>query len=196
MDTRTLHAYDTDAAGFAKQWRDQPAPGDMYALLARWFRPGPTVDIGCGAGRDVAWLAANGFEARGFDASERLLREAREAYPSLGFAHATLPELAGVERGHFENVLSETVIMHLDPEVIGAAVRSLVALLRPGGTLYLSWRVTDDTSMRDPLGRLYASFDKRTVLDELPADASILVDSDVVSASSGRRIQRLIVRTA
>jgi hypothetical protein len=50
--------------------------------------------------------------------------------------------------------------------------------------------------MRDPLGRLYASFDKRTVLDELPADASILVDSDVVSASSGRRIQRLIVRTA
>lgn len=86
--------------------------------------------------------------------------------------------------------------MHLDPAAIGAAVRNLIAILRPDGTLYLSWRVTDDASMRDPLGRLYASFDKRTVLDELPADASILVDSDVVSASSGRRIQRLIVRTA
>jgi hypothetical protein len=86
--------------------------------------------------------------------------------------------------------------MHLDPAAIGAAVRNLIALLRPDGTLYLSWRVTDDASMRDPSGRLYAAFDKRAVLDELPADAAVLVDSDVVSASSGKRIQRLIVRKA
>ena len=38
---------------------------------------GYLVDIGCGSGREVAWLNASGFPAAGFDASEGLLAEAR-----------------------------------------------------------------------------------------------------------------------
>ncbi|KVO67988.1 hypothetical protein WJ79_26935 [Burkholderia ubonensis] len=42
----------------------------MYALLTQHFAPaGRTADIGCGAGRDVAWLNANGVPAVGHDAS-------------------------------------------------------------------------------------------------------------------------------
>ena len=166
MDTTTLAAYDSNAAAYAAEWLGQEPPADMYALLAKWFTPGPTADVGCGAGRDTAWLAAQGFDARGFDASEGLLAQARAAYPALRFDRAALPELAGVERGAFQNVLCETVVMHLDPAQVGASVRSLLALLRPGGTLYLSWRVTDDASKRDPAGRLYAAFDKAAVTDE------------------------------
>ena len=194
MDAPTLAAYDANAAEYAADWLAQDAPEDMYALLRTHFTPGPTADIGCGAGRDTAWLAAHGFEARGFDASAGLLAQARAAHPALRFDEASLPELAGVERGAFRNVLCETVIMHLAPAQIGPSVRSLLALLRPGGTLYLSWRVTDDDSKRDPAGRLYAAFDKRVVTDELaPADA-ILHDEERVSVSSGKRVQRLIVR--
>ena len=107
-----------------------------------------------------------------------------------------MPELDGVERGAFQNVLCETVIMHLDPAQIGPSVRSLRALLRPGGTLYLSWRVTDDASKRDPAGRLYAAFDKALVMDELAPDDAILHDEERISVSSGKRVQRLIVRRA
>jgi 2-polyprenyl-3-methyl-5-hydroxy-6-metoxy-1,4-benzoquinol methylase len=196
MDTRTLQAYGADASGYARQWREQPAPDDMYALLIRFFRPGPTADIGCGAGRDVAWLAANGFDASGFDASESLLDEARRAYPSLSFELAGLPELECVEQGRYENVLCETVVMHLEPEVIGLAVRNLLALLKPGGTIFLSWRVTEQASQRDSAGRLYAAFDKQIVLDALAAGAVVLFDKDETSASSGKRVQRMIVRVA
>jgi SAM-dependent methyltransferase len=194
MDAPTLAAYDANAAGYASEWLAQEPPEDMYALLRAHFTPGPTADIGCGAGRDTAWLAAHGSDARGFDASPGLLAQARAAHPSLSFDPATLPELAGVPRATFQNVLCETVIMHLPPSQVGPSVRSLLALLRPSGTLYLSWRVTDDADKRDPAGRLYAAFDRRVVTDELAAGDVILHDEDRISVSSGKRVQRLVVR--
>ena len=196
MDDRTLAAYDANAAAYAADWLAQPAPDDLYALLRRHFAPGPTLDVGCGAGRDTAWLAANGFEARGVDASEALLAQARLAHPALRFDHATLPTLADVPRAAFRNVLCETVLMHLPPPQVAPSVTTLMALLRPGGTLYLSWRVTDDASMRDAAGRLYAAFDAACVTAALAPGDAILHDEDAVSASSGKRIRRLVVRRA
>ena len=109
MDRKTLAAYDCDAAAFAKDWHDQPAPVDLQEIVERFFvRGGNSADIGCGSGREVGWLNANGFSAAGFDASEGLLKEARQRYPGLKFAHSELPELRGV--GTFDNVLCETVI--------------------------------------------------------------------------------------
>ena len=194
MDTTTLAAYDSNAAAYAAEWLGQEPPADMYALLAEWFTPGPTADVGCGAGRDTAWLATHGFDARGFDASAGLLAQARAAHPALRFDLAALPDLDGVERGAFQNVLCETVVMHLDPAQVGPSVRSLLALLRAGGTLYLSWRVTDEAPKRDPAGRLYAAFDKARVMAELAPDDAILHDEERVSVSSGKRVQRLVVR--
>jgi SAM-dependent methyltransferase len=193
MDKSTLAAYDAASAQFAQEWREQPAPEDMYQLLERYFRPGTTVDIGCGSGRDVAWLRENGFDTSGYDVSGGLLREARLACPGAFFGVARLPELDGVSRGTFANVLCETVIMHLDPSEIGLSVRNLVSLLEPGGTMWLSWRVTHDANRRDDAGRLYASFGDRVVLDELVA-ITILLDREEGSGSSGKTVRRLIVR--
>ena len=194
MDKSTIVAYDTASAQFAQEWREQPAPEDMYELLKQYFTPGSTVDVGCGSGRDVAWLRANGFDASGYDASEGLLREARVACPEAHFGMTRLPQLDGVPRRAFSNVLCETVIMHLEPSEIGSAVRNLVSLLALGGTMWLSWRVTPDTPRRDEAGRLYASFDDRIVLDEL-VTTTILLDRQERSGSSGKIVRRLIVRT-
>src|SRR5882757_8519438 len=114
MDRKTLAAYDHDAAAFAKDWHEQPAPTDLQDIVTRFFiKGGAVADIGCGSGREVAWLSNNGFPAQGFDASEGLLTEARSRYPGLRFAHAELPELSGIAANSFDNVLCETVIMHL-----------------------------------------------------------------------------------
>lgn len=194
MDRKTLAAYDTDAAAFAKDWHDQPAPRDLQEVVERFFvRGGNSADIGCGSGREVGWLNANGFSAAGFDASEGLLKEARQRYPGLKFAHSELPELRGV--GSFDNVLCETVIMHLDRKQIAAAVRRLLDVVKPSGILYLSWRVTDDADLRDAQGRLYCAFDAALVLTELK-DTTVLLDEEVISASSGKKIHRLVVKKA
>ena len=165
----------------------------MHALIKRFFRPGRTADIGCGSGRDVAWLCANGFPAIGYDASEGLLAQARARYPALKFERAGLPELVGIAENSCDNVLCETVIMHLVHEDLALSVRRLMAILKSGGILYLSWRVTKVSDQRDAAGRLYAAFERDVALRAL-AQASILLNEEVISASSGKIIHRIVAR--
>ena len=195
MDRTTLAAYDAAAEAFAKDWHEQPAPTDLHALVKRFFRPGLTADIGCGSGREVAWLATNGYPAVGFDPSDGLLAQARERYPHLEFGLSALPELAGIGDGTFDNVLCETVIMHLAHEQIAPSVRRLMAILKFDGILYLSWRVTDGADQRDAQGRLYAAFASALVLEAL-SGAEVLLDEEVISASSGKKIHRIVARKA
>src|SRR5580704_2989758 len=171
MDELTLSAYDREAAAFADEWEAQPPPADLHATVDKFFIPGPTADIGCGSGRDTAWLAGRGYPATGFDASEGLLAEARRRHPGVQFRKAVLPGLQGIADGSFANVLCETVIMHLGPAALTAAIDRLLAILIPGGMLYLSWRVTKGADRRDEQGRLYAAFDPEQVLGALkPAE--------------------------
>lgn len=194
MDELTVETYSTAASRFAAQWRDQPPPDDMYALLQRYFTPGgKTADIGCGAGRDVAWLNDHGFPAIGYDAAEGLLAQARGDFPSLVFKSAALPALDSIARGTYDNVLCETVIMHLPPDEVATACASLLEILGPAGTLYLSWRVAEANSKRDATGRLYAAFDAARVIEAL-GNAEILLDTETVNLSSGKRVHRVIAR--
>src|SRR5690242_10727057 len=96
MDQRTLAAYDRAAAAFAREWDAQPVPSDLQDVVRHFFAPGPTADVGCGAGRDTAWLDRHGFPATGYDASEGLLAQARRLHPGIQFQQAALPELHGV----------------------------------------------------------------------------------------------------
>jgi 2-polyprenyl-3-methyl-5-hydroxy-6-metoxy-1,4-benzoquinol methylase len=196
MDRTTIETYTNGAAGYADEWANQPAPDDLYARLSQYFRPqGRTVDIGCGSGRDVAWLNANGYPTVGYDASEGLIAEAALRYPQYAFGQATLPELSGVPEESFDNVLCETVIMHLPAAQVEAACGRLVGLLKPGGVLYLSWRVTEADSTRDAAGRLYSAFEPSLVTGAL-ASMTIALSEDTVNQSSGKRVQRIVAMRA
>jgi SAM-dependent methyltransferase len=141
----------------------------------------------------VAWLNANGFPAVGYDASDGLLAEARARYPALKFAHAELPDLPGIAANTYDNVLCETVIMHLDRALIAPSVARLLDIVKPGGIFYLSWRVTEGADQRDQHRRLYAAFDVPLVLAEF-STTRVLLDEAVVSASSGKKIHRVVVK--
>jgi SAM-dependent methyltransferase len=193
MDDATLRAYDSGAAAFAQDWHEQPPPADLHAIVRRFFRPGRIADIGCGSGRDTAWLSANGFPAEGYDLSAGLLAQARARYPDLAFHSAALPALDGIADASFANVLCETVIMHLPREDVAPAVRRLLAILTPDGVLYLSWRVTRGADLRDGHGRLYGAFDADLVRGAL-GSAEVLLDEEAVSESSGKVIHRLVAR--
>jgi SAM-dependent methyltransferase len=193
MDQRTLTAYDLDAHAFATDWESQPTASDMHAVIKRFFKSGPTADIGCGSGRDAAWLSHAGLPTIGYDPSEGLLAEARRLHPRIRFHRSSLPELHGIANGSLTNVLCETVIMHLRPALITPSVQKLTAILKSEGTLYLSWRVTDGADKRDEYGRLYTAFDPGLVLQAL-ANAEVLLDEQSASVSSGKLIRRIVAR--
>jgi SAM-dependent methyltransferase len=194
MDRQTLDTYRLGATGYCEEWLSQPVPADMQDLWRRYFVLGQsTADIGAGSGRDVDWLNREGYPCVGFDASDALIREAQRRFPRWRFMRGTLPELAEVPDGAYANVVCETVLMHLPVNEIRAATRSLIRILRPFGTLYLSWRVTAGADGRDSAGRLYSAFPVELVRAELGPSQS-LYDSEETSQSSGRRVHRLVVR--
>ena len=192
MDRDTVAIYDANAPAFVQRWLGEQPPADMYALFQRFFRPGPTADIGSGSGRDAAWLTANGFPAIGYDVSDGLLALARARYPHIEFRKAALPDLAGVPERHFDNVCCETVMMHLPREEIAPAVKRMLAILKPGGMIYLSFRLIEEADMREKDGRLFTAHVGDHVRRAL-GGCELLFDGTVPRAAGGT-IQRLIAR--
>jgi 2-polyprenyl-3-methyl-5-hydroxy-6-metoxy-1,4-benzoquinol methylase len=192
-DLQTEAAYEANAVRYNEDWRNQPPPDDMYALLVRHFVPGGrTIDVGCGNGRDAAWLAQQGFDVVGYDSSSALVELARQSFPSVTFHVGHLPGLEGVT-AQFDNVVCETVLMHLPANEVPQAATRLWALVRPGGVLYVSWRVTEGDDLRHADGRLYSAFSPDVVRAALHGGVA-LHEEDVTSASSGKRVCRLVVR--
>jgi SAM-dependent methyltransferase len=192
MDELTMRAYAAQAGEFASDWEQQPIDTDLHGIVASYFGNGTVADLGCGSGRDAAWLAASGREVVGFDASPELLSIARSLHPGVEFRLGTLPDLEGVEEGSFDSVLCETVLMHLGGDEVAPAIGRILELLTPGGTLYLSWRVAETTS-RDEHGRLYLALPADEVRAAL-GGCEILLDEEVTSRSSSRRIHRIVAR--
>jgi len=193
VDTSTLNAYDSDPRHFADRWDAQPPAEDLYEILRRFFTMGRTAEVGCGSGRDAAWLLRQGYPMMCFEASAGLIHEARLRHPELPIEQKALPGLDDVPERSFVNVLCETVIMHVPRDEIGPSVRRLVSLLAPKGTLYLSWRVTRGNDKRDDRGRLYTAFEPGAVNAELRG-TTILLNEEAVSESSGNVVHRVVAR--
>jgi 2-polyprenyl-3-methyl-5-hydroxy-6-metoxy-1,4-benzoquinol methylase len=193
VDKQTGSAYLALAKNYSDDWLAQPEPTDMYGLLKKYFKVGgKTIDVGSGNGRDSDWLSKNGFHVEGVDSSNELIKISKDLYPSIQFTHAQLPELTEI-KDVFDNVLCETVIMHLPTLSIVAAVTRLKNLLKPDGVIYLSWRVTENEDARHPDGRLYSAFPPDLVLNQFDKK-KILHFEDKISVSSGKRVCRLIAR--
>jgi SAM-dependent methyltransferase len=157
VDTQTIGIYNANAAVFCARYR-LIAPTELLQHVRGFFHPGqPTADIGCGSGRDVAWLNAQGFPATGYDASPAMLSEARAAFPGIDVREAALPGLDGIADRAYMNVLCSAVLMHLRREELGSAAASLARVLRPGGRLLLSYRSSEAGGEREADGRLFTA---------------------------------------
>lgn len=109
-------------------------------LVAARIQKGTVVDIGCGAGDMVAWLAERGHDVRGIDVSERIVQAARDHLRDRGLDPARI-EQSSIEsfvgRGEqADNIVSLECLEHIEDDE--AAFDSLISAVRPGGRLILS----------------------------------------------------------
>jgi len=133
---------------------DRPTPTEHLAWAVEAFdiAPGKAVDIGCGTGTNVIWLAERGFEAVGVDISPRAVAQARakstaatvdctfEAVDILTDPVGGGPFALAFDRGCFHSVEG--------PEGRGEFARIVADLLAPGG-LWLSVIGSADAPPRD-----------------------------------------------
>ena len=91
---------------------------------------GRLLDFGCGAGRNVARLAAAGWQAEGMDLSAEAVRTGREA--GLTIHHGTLPGLE-LPEASYDAVTMWNVVEHVPSPM--ATLKAVARILKPGGTV-------------------------------------------------------------
>jgi SAM-dependent methyltransferase len=114
-------------------WSGQPN-GRLCAEVAG-LTPGRALDVGCGEGADAIWLARNGWTVTAIDVSDVAMTRAREAARLVG---VTVEWICGDALHTPFPLLFDLVSLQYPalPKAAGdAAVRSLLATVRPGGVL-------------------------------------------------------------
>lgn len=100
----------------------------------------PVIDLGCGTGAQIIYLAQEGFDATGIDESEEMLNMARDQaknlkISNLNFIRRTLKEL--VEEGKtYQQIICLDVIEHIEDDK--EALKHIYKLLSPSGKLVLT----------------------------------------------------------
>ncbi|MGO1685141.1 MAG: class I SAM-dependent methyltransferase [Brachybacterium sp.] len=141
------HAAPDPSLSPAEHWEQRYAgdervwSGRVNATLAEVvgkFEPGTSIDLGCGEGGDVLWLAEQGWQARGLDISETAVDRARAEAEARGLDNAifTATDLSSWQPEPDSVDLVTASFFQSEVALDRAAILQRAATaLRPGGYL-------------------------------------------------------------
>lgn len=104
-----------------------------YAPLLPQDKSAAILDIGCGEGRFLAWLKAEGYaNAKGVDGSPQMAELARQR--GLDVTHGDMKDALRASAGTLDCVTAFDVLEHLDKDELVELMDLVFAGLKPGGT--------------------------------------------------------------
>jgi SAM-dependent methyltransferase len=138
---RTAHIEgdrDPYATPVHRWWHLSEASPELLATLdSGWLTtPGRVLDLGCGLGTELGFLARVGFLAVGIDLSGIALASAQSAFPVANFVVADLRDLPFSD-GAFDAILDRGTFHYMPPDDRPRYEREARRVLQPGGRLLL-----------------------------------------------------------
>lgn len=124
--------------GTSSWWHlSRPSPELLRAVEEGWLELfGRALDVGCGLGTEIGWLADQGMQAVGVDVSAIACARAQELHPEALFVRADVRHLPFSESA-FDLVLDRGCFHYLDAGDRSRYASELERALRPGGRLLL-----------------------------------------------------------
>ena len=116
-----------------QQWSGNP--NDSLVREVAEMTPGTALDVGCGEGADLLWLAEQGWTIVGVDPADAAVERSRALLEDHGFAARSTViagDISDVEGQRFDLVIGFYVPL---PEEDTTSVAALEKLVAPGGTL-------------------------------------------------------------
>ena len=128
---QTTDSYDQSAPEFAERWFDLRLTTEMERFAGRLGPGSRVLDVGCGPGRDAAWLAEMGFDAAGMDLSFEMLQEGRRRGVSVPLIQADMRHLP-FRKGSLDGLWVCASLLHVPREEVDAVLRELSRVVYPG----------------------------------------------------------------
>ena len=175
-------------------WSGRPNP--PLVDHATGLTPGVALDVGCGEGADVVWLAERGWHVTGADLSVVALEKARKHADEAGVAERTdwvhVDLLAGDPLPGDADLVS-AMFVHVPEADFDRVYATIAGAVRSGGTLLVAGHHPDerDTDLRNPrLSHLLFAPERVTSLldDGWRVDVADARTRDVVGHDGGPRV--------
>lgn len=132
---------------------EKPSGGvvDFWETFAKEKSPKTGIEMGCGKGRNVIWLAKQGVDMIGFDFSPAAIREAQTRAEKAGiadrahFAVRDATKMWQFPENSFDIAIDCFALTDIESEEGRAnAIREFYRVLKPGGYLMAYLLSTDD----------------------------------------------------
>jgi SAM-dependent methyltransferase len=124
-------------------WDTGVTPPEVVDLIegADALEPGRALDLGCGTGTNIRYLAEHGWDATGVDAEPRAIERAASAVADVPNARALLGDVTRLDglglEGPFDLVLDIGCFHSIGRSSREAYAAGVAARTRPGATLFL-----------------------------------------------------------
>jgi len=117
---KTLSYYENNAKHLFQRYESAKVDNIHSLLLNTFPSKSYLLEIGCGSGRDAAFMHQNGYDVLAIDGSREMIAEARRCHPELvgRLEVVKIPDELHFESSSFDGVYCIATLMHLDKNAI------------------------------------------------------------------------------
>lgn len=167
----TIDTYDASAEKFKTYFGDMGARSDDIELAYELSenREHPRVfEIGCGDGRDAAYIMQKASFYLGMDPAEKLLEIARERAPQATFQTGDITDFIWPQ--NVDVVFAFASLLHLDSDEVQQVLEKAYEALNPGGVFYISLKYSEtykEVIQEDEFGKRQFFLYSPEIIEEL-----------------------------
>ncbi|MFO7991598.1 MAG: class I SAM-dependent methyltransferase [Thermoplasmata archaeon] len=141
---RTVESYDIIAESYSKNTMELSDRDFQEKMIDRTLRSLPhdphIIDMGCGDGRDTAYLKSKGTDVVGIDLSKNMVRVARKKYPDCTFLQMDMRETVFPD-GTFDCAWASASIINLPKNSLNTLEKEVFRILADEGVFAFSFKI-------------------------------------------------------
>lgn len=143
----TIKTYDKIASDYEKEHLRFKGTEELTEFI-KLLRPyAKVLDAGCGFGRELLSFTNQDFDTYGVDASEQLLKLAKQRAPKAKIRHIDLRRKLPFKDNFFDGVWARNSLHHLEPKSLEFALSEIKRILKPAGILFIEWKEGEKESI-------------------------------------------------
>jgi len=140
MGHSTLNYYSQNSLKVAERYESADVTQLHEFLSSSLESGGRLLELGCGSGRDAAFMVSQGFNVLATDGSASMVEQAKLHHPELSahVVHLKLPDGLSNALGIFDGIYAVAVLMHLSVQEIENTITAVNSLLATKGRFVFS----------------------------------------------------------